>query len=191
MAIQLDSKIPGAISYIWNTISKILQNMDLDKLNFLPGWEDDKFNFDDEGEEWKTAPQREAAKAMYLKWREVFGLVIAFAENLPDEPDEDGHESHAQTTSRFIYENAMIVAPKIMGAAGCDLYILKMENAAIIRTNCRQMMEQVGFAVLMDMADEEHKKVIEESLNEFQKLFSEWVATFKKDEFEDEWGLFK
>ena len=23
MAIQLDSKIPGAISYIWNTISKI------------------------------------------------------------------------------------------------------------------------------------------------------------------------
>lgn len=38
---------------------------------------------------------------MYLKWREVFGLVIAFVENLPDEPDEDGHESHAQTASRF------------------------------------------------------------------------------------------
>jgi len=84
----------------------------------------------------------------------------------------------------------MIVAPKIMGAVGCDLYILKMENATIIRTNCRQMMEQVGFAVLMDMADETHKKVIEESLNEFQNFFREWVATFKKDEYEDEWGLF-
>jgi hypothetical protein len=52
------------------------------------------------------------------------------------------------------------------------------------------MMEQVGFAVLMDMADETHKKVIEESLNEFQNFFREWVATFKKDEYEDEWGLF-
>lgn len=96
---------------------------------------------------------------MYLKWREVFGLVITFAENLPDEPDEEGHESHAQTTSRFIYENAMIVAPKIMGAVGGSMYILQMENAAIIRTNCRQMMEQVGFAVLMDMADEEHTRI--------------------------------
>jgi hypothetical protein len=164
--------------------------MDLDKLNFLPEWNDNRFNFDDEGEEWKTAASRAAAKALYLKWREVFGLVIAFAENLSDEPDEDGHESQQQVTRRFIYENAMIVAPKIMGAVGCDLYILKMENAAIIRTNCRQMMEQVGFAVLMDMADETHKKVIEESLNEFQNFFREWVATFKKDKYEDEWGLF-
>jgi len=164
--------------------------MDLDKLNFLPEWDDGRFNFDDDGEEWKTAPSRAAAKAMYLKWREVFGLVIAFAENLSEEPDEDGHESRSQTTSRFIYENAVIVAPKIVGAAGCDLYILKMEDAAIIRTNCRQMMEQVGVAVLMGMADETHKNVIEKSMIEFRKLFCEWVATFQKDEFEDEWGLF-
>ena len=164
--------------------------MDLDKLNFLPDWDEEKFHFNYEGEKWKTAPQRAAAKAMYLKWREVFGLVIAFAENLCDEPDEDGHESHSQTTSRFIYENAMMVAPKIMGAVGSSMYILQMENAAIIRSNCRQMMEQVGFAVLIDMADESHKKVIEESLKEFQKFFREWVATFQKDDFEDEWGLF-
>ncbi len=84
----------------------------------------------------------------------------------------------------------MIVAPKIMVAVGCGLYVLQMENAAIIRTNCRQMMEQVGFAVLMDVADKAHKEVIEESIKEFQQLFKEWVATFQKDEYEDEWGLF-
>jgi hypothetical protein len=65
-----------------------------------------------------------------------------------------------------------------------------MENAAIIRTNCRQMMEQVGFAVLMGWAEKEHKTVINQTLDNFKLTFKTWVATFEKDEFEDEWGLF-
>ena len=164
--------------------------MDLDKLNFLPEWEGDNLNRGEEGDEWKTPETRAAAKALYVKWREVFGLVLAFAENLCEDAAENEHETHEQITKRFIYENAMIVAPKIMGAAGCDLYVLEMENAAIIRTNCRQMMEQIGFAVLMGNADPMHKQVIEESMNEFRGLFKNWVAGFKKDEYEDEWGLF-
>jgi hypothetical protein len=163
---------------------------DLDNLNFLPEWEDDKFSFDDEGEEWKTASSRSASKALYLKWREVFGLVIALAENLVDEPEERGKDTHEEMTQKLIYENAMIVAPKIMSASGCGLYILQMENAAIVRTNCRQLMEQVGFAVMMGFADADHKKVIEEAMAEFRELFKNWVATFQKDEFIDEWGLF-
>lgn len=164
--------------------------MDLNKLNFLPEWKDDGLNLGEEGDEWKTAETRAAAKALYLKWREVFGLVLAFAENLCEDSAENERETHEQLTKRFIYENAMIVAPKIMGAAGCDLYVLEMENAAIIRTNCRQMMEQIGFAVLMGNADPMHKQVIEEAMIEFRELFKNWVASFKKDEYEDEWGLF-
>ena len=163
--------------------------MDLDKLNFLPEWEDDNLNLD-EGDEWKTKEKRNAAKALYLKWREVFGLVLAFTENLCEDAAVNESETHEQLTKRFIYENAMIVAPKIMGAAGCDLYVLEMENAAIIRTNCRQMMEQIGFAVLMGNADAAHKQVIEDAMNEFRELFKNWVASFRKDEYEDEWGLF-
>ena len=161
--------------------------MDLDKLNFLPEWNDEKFD-DDEGEAWKTKELRAAGKALYLKWREVFGLVFAFAENLADESEES--ESHEQTTQRLIYENAMIIAPKISSATLVDMYILQMENAAIIRTNAKQLMEQVGFAVLMGFAEESYKKVIQEAMDEFREHFKEWVATFQKDEFEDEWGLF-
>ncbi|MDQ6843454.1 MAG: hypothetical protein M3Z92_03745 [Bacteroidota bacterium] len=163
--------------------------MDLDNLNFLPQWEDDRFHLD-KGEEWKTAGTRVAGKVLYLKWREVFGMIIAFAENLCDDPKDNDSETHEQITKKFIYENAMIVAPKIISATGCGLYVLQMENAAIIRTNCRQLMEQLGFAVLMDFADEQHKQVIEEELNELKPLFKNWVATFQKDEYEDEWGLF-
>lgn len=161
--------------------------MDLDKLDFLPDWNDEKFD-DDEGEAWKTKELRSAGKALYLKWREVFGLVFAFAENLSEDSEEK--ETHELSTKRFIYENAMIIAPKISSATLVDMYILQMENAAIIRTNARQLMEQVSFAVLMGFAEESYKKVIQEAMDEFRQLFKEWVATFQKDEYEDEWGLF-
>lgn len=163
--------------------------MNLDYLNFLPDWENSKFE-DNEGEEWKVKETRSAAKALYAKWREVFGLILAFAENLCDDPEENDSETHPQANKKLIYENAMIIAPKLLSAASIDMYILQMENAAIIRTNARQLMEQVGFAVLMGFADESYKNVIEEAMNEFRLLFKDWVATFQKDEFEDDWGLF-
>jgi hypothetical protein len=65
-----------------------------------------------------------------------------------------------------------------------------MENAALIRFNCRQMREQIGFAVLTNKAEMEHEEVNEEALNKFKELFRARVATFKRDEYEDDWGLF-
>jgi hypothetical protein len=162
--------------------------MDFDKFNTLPAWEKiaSKYFLDDDDEAWKKKPYWDAAEKMYNSWREVYSLVIAFADNI----DEKGDEGHAGYTKIFICENAEIVGPKIAGALGADLYVLNMENAAIIRTNCRQMMEQVGFAVLMGWAEKEHKTVIAQTLDNFKSAFKIWVATFEKDEFEDEWGLF-
>lgn len=162
--------------------------MNLNDLNFLPEWDESRYKVgpDDAAEEWRRGPARAIAKAMYNQWREVFGLVVAFAENLAD----DGEETHPASTKALIYENVMIVAPKIIGAISMDLYVLKMENASGIRTNAKQMMEQIGFAVLMGWADEAHKQVIEEALYKFRELYKQWVSTFQKDSFEDEWGLF-
>lgn len=161
--------------------------MDLDNLNFLPDWDEEKFP-DEDGEAWKTNELKDAGKALYLKWREVFGLVLAFTENLSEDPEES--ETHEQLTQKLIYENAMIIAPKIISATMVDMYILQMENAAIIRTNAKQLMEQIGFSVLMGFADESYKKVVEDAMNEFRLLFKDWVATFQKDDIDDEWGLF-
>jgi hypothetical protein len=164
--------------------------MDLGYLNALPDWDDNHF-YDAKGDEWKSnSSQRIAAKFLYEQWREVYGLVMAFAENLATDGDTPDIETQEQTTKRFIYENAMVIGPKLMSAAGTDLYILQMENASIIRTNARQMMEQIGFAVLMGFAEENYKEVIQEAMNRFRELFKNWVATFEKDDIEDEWGLF-
>jgi hypothetical protein len=157
--------------------------MDLQHLTDpLPEWDRHLKNID-KGDEWKWKDELEIAERLYNQWREVFQLVTAFAENLPDEDER-------LSTKGFIYENAYIVAPKIISGSGDTLYQIKMENAALIRFNCRQMWEQISFAVLSGIADEEHKIVIEESLNKFKDLFRQWVVTFKEDEYEDEWGLF-
>jgi hypothetical protein len=162
--------------------------MDLEQLNFLPEWDENRFSkrMNLHGEAWKNAPGILAARDLYKHWRELFGLIVAFAENLAD--DNDG--THQSTTKSLIYQNAMIVAPKIIGAVSVESYTLKMENAAIIRSNCRQMMEQINFAVLMGWADEAYKQVIEESLDQFRQFFRVWVTTYEKDSFEDDWGLF-
>jgi hypothetical protein len=157
--------------------------MDLPHLNPLPEWED-RFRNIDKGEDWKWREELQIAEALYKQWREVFGLVVAFVETLPEEEDE------LLSTQSLIYQNAYVIAPKIMSACGDTLYQIKMENAALIRFNCRQMWEQIAFAVLMEKADGEHKQVIEEALSGFKELFRQWVATFKPDEYEDEWGLF-
>lgn len=157
--------------------------MDFSHLNPIPEW---KYHLKElpEGEAWKFRESLQAAEALYRQWREVFGLVSAFAENLREDKDENNF------TKQLIYENAHSIAPKIISAAGDALYQIKMENAALIRFNCRQMMEQIDFATLTGAAEEPYRAVIEAALNAFKALFSQWVATFAADNCPDEWGLF-
>ena len=156
------------------------------KLHILPEWEVFRDYNTEEGEEWKWKPRLEAARSLYEQWREVFQLVCAFTDTLPE--TREGH--HVPDTRDLIFQNAFIIAPKIRSAAGDTLYEIKMENAALIRFNCRQMMEQVSAAVLLYQAEEKHKAVIEEAMEEFKMRFRYWVSFFEKDEYEDEWGLY-
>lgn len=46
--------------------------MDYDRLSDLPEWDDEEFrDEDEEGEEWKPNPTREACKALYQQWQQV------------------------------------------------------------------------------------------------------------------------
>ena len=165
--------------------------MNLDDLNFLPEWNDDNFDDEDEdGEEWKKKEGRQATKALYLKWRDTFELIYAFADDLAPDPVDGSPGTHEQLVKSLIIENSLIIGAKLRGAMAVDLYILKMENAAIIRTNALQLMEQVRFAVLSNFAEEDYNNVIQDSMDEFRMLFKDWVATFRKDDIEDDWGLF-
>ena len=73
--------------------------MDLPNLNPLPEWEH-RLQNREKGDEWKWKEELQIGEALYNQWREVFGLVSAFTENLPDE------ENERLSTKSMIYENA-------------------------------------------------------------------------------------
>jgi hypothetical protein len=161
--------------------------MDLGQFSKLPEWDDAKMMGRlHKGDEWKLLPQLEKAKTLYNKWREIFQLVESFCETLQNSEEF----SHTDDTKKFIHQNIHIVAPKLISAASVDSYVLKMENASIIRTNCREMMEQIRFAAMVGSTDEKYVDAIEEEMDHFKDLFKEWVSTFRKDDYEDEWGLY-
>lgn len=89
-------------------------------------------------------------------------------------------------------QNAMMLCPKIIGAEGGDVYVLRMENASIIRTNARELEVQVKSAAMFESCSEEDKNMLVLEINKFRELFKEWVKHFEKDpdDFEDECGLY-
>ncbi|MFT3946993.1 MAG: hypothetical protein QM763_08480 [Agriterribacter sp.] len=161
--------------------------MDFSDMHSLPAWEDHKMlKKRYEGEEWKVKPQLDAAEKLYNKWREIFLLVESYCETLQDSKDYD----HAEKNKELIWQNLFIVAPKIIGAVAVDLYTSKMENASIVRNNCREMMEQIKFTAMVGAGEEKYAEAIQHEMDIFRELFKAWVNTFVKDEYEDEWGLF-
>jgi len=165
--------------------------MDLDKLNILPPWDEEKMSKLGlkKGDEWKNRKYYEAVRALYINWREFFEMVHAFADNLTD-AEEDSEDSYEYSNKSLLYQNIMPIGAKIISIVGIDSYVLRMEVAAYIRYNCIEMMEQVATAVMLGYADAKHEVVLEEALEKFQQLFKNWVDTFEQDDYEDEWGLF-
>ena len=163
--------------------------MDLNKFTDLPDWDDDDFHTEeDEGEEWKPNPTREACKTLYAKWQEVVFLLKGILVPLMDKgEDDDSMLSHA---AGDLYGDAHIVAVKIKSSEAAGIYTVRMENAAIIRKAAQGITSGLLLFMEDDTVDENHIMVIRSEINAFRLFFIEWVNTFEKDEFTDEWGLF-
>ncbi|ANI90084.1 hypothetical protein A9P82_12805 [Arachidicoccus ginsenosidimutans] len=162
--------------------------MNLDSLNDLPDWDDDHFKkFDDaEGEEWKPNPTRDAAKALYQQWRQVMTML----QGALDSDDFKEDNSFATEQCAMVMGDAFEVGAKIRSSETGSLYILKMENAAVIRKNAQFVASSLLSFAMQNLIEEKYAEAIRSEIDSFRELFKQWVSTFQKDEFEDEWGLF-
>ena len=161
-----------------------------DNLHDLPEWEEDHFdNEEEEGDEWKHKAKKERAKALYNKWRQVYTLVEALLSIL--EPNEETPEAYLENMKEMIRNDAMLVCVKISGAEAGDMYTLRMENASLIRTAANSVYISMSGLRMMEVAEDAHLDAVRAEIDVFRELFKEWVNGFEKDEFEDEWGLFK
>lgn len=159
--------------------------MNTEYLFDLPDWEE---QFDlDEGESWKPNATHTTCKALYRQWQEVMfvlkGILMQVLEN------GTGMEGAEQEMAHILIADACVIGAKIRSSEAGDIYILRMENAAIIR----QMAQTIASRLLLfqdDSIDPVHVRVIRNEIDKFRQLFIAWVNTFEKDEFKDEWGLF-
>ena len=163
--------------------------MNTDKFTDLPDWDDKQFNSDDEEREsWKPNPTREACKALFRNWQEVVFLLNGIlGQFLEKEGKED---TILKFTARDLFSDAHIVGAKIKSSEAGGIYIIRMENAAIIRKLAQGIATHLLLFLEDADADESHIEVVRNEISAFRKLFIEWVKTFEKDEFTDEWGLF-
>lgn len=165
--------------------------MDYDKLSDLPDWDDDDFRDDDEeGEEWKPHPTRDACKALYGQWQQVMMVLNGALDSMKIEEQEGGFPAdYWEDYKGMILGDALQVAVKIKSSEA-GLYTIRMENASIIRKNAQFIKSSMLALMGEDVIEEAHGQVIRDEIDKFRELFILWVSTFEKDEYEDEWGLF-
>lgn len=170
--------------------------MNLDGLNELPEWDDDRMRSlsdDDEedGDEWKPTPTYDACKAMYVKWNEIITMLNGALGDMEDEDEPGQHDaSFIRDRKGMILGDAFEVGAKIRSSEIGRMYILRMENAAIIRKNAQSIKSAMLSFNMEDELEDSYCEAIRDEIDNFRELFKTWISTFEKDEFEDEWGLF-
>lgn len=161
--------------------------MNINNFNELPEWIDEP----DEEEGWKDNTTLRACKAMYEKWNEILVMLNGCLGTMKDiAGDEDEETSHIKDQKAMILGDAYEVGAKIRSSEAGGIYILRMENASIIRKNAQFVKSFILSLMVEGEVDEEHGEIIRHEIDVFRELFKTWVNTFEKDEFTDEWGLY-
>lgn len=166
--------------------------MKIDDLNELPDWDDDALDdLEEEGEEWKPNPTKEFCRQMYTQWNVVMTVLKASFDSLK-EPGEDNlyRKDHIEDMINMLMGDAYEVGAKIRSSEAGGLYMIRMENAAIIRKNAQYIKISTNGFMMDGLMEEEHRTIICNEIDKFREIFKQWVASFQKDECEDDWGLF-
>ncbi|CAM4054409.1 hypothetical protein FLAN108750_07695 [Flavobacterium antarcticum] len=123
---------------------------------------------------------------IYQKALNINKLVESFMLALPQ---EDVFLHHSKS---LMMEDAIIIPAKIAAAEGGDLYSIRMQNAAIIRTHALHLYAQIGsLRFHSKFKDLEYVTLLRQELDEFRLLFVEWIESFDTtNHIWDEWGMF-
>jgi hypothetical protein len=168
-------------------------------------WDDDDddfdmndFEFDPDDEELQKEMDAENERITNLtivkKADELYHLVNSLVETIDGkDANEDVPSEMLEHYKSMMLEDVMIIGAKIQGAEGGDLYTLRMENAVIIKVHARSLLTHTSGLKMLGYPNHEYLQILRDEIDEFRKLFIEWVNSFdKSNDIEDEWGnLFK
>lgn len=149
-------------------------------------WDDFDENEDWEDEsEFDPKAQRDQiySHPLMQKANEIVSLTHALVGSLD--------EARKELYGGMMMEDAMVICAKFAGAHGVDSFILKMENATIMKVHARHLNSMTYQLAMEETHAEEHLNLLREAIEEFRLLFVEWVKSFDSaDKYDDGWGLF-
>jgi hypothetical protein len=132
--------------------------------NFEEPTEEDMAEARKERDRIQNMPVMLKAKQLYELTKALTGVI-----------DEDHPFASVKD---MMMEDAMMLAPKIAGAEGGDLFSLRMESAVLIQYHAKQLSIQTNTLSYEKMVDQKYVKLLREEIEEFRKLFVLWVDTF-------------
>ena len=149
---------------------------DEDGFEFDPD-EFDPDDFDDEDfEKHRNLP-------VFKKAMQVAELTRAVVETFDKDKD-------VLNMRESMMEHAYILGAKIAGAEGADLYSIRMENAVLIKINARELLASTSWCKEENLCDRDYLQLLRNEIEQFRKLFVEWVASFDRtNDIEDDWGI--
>ena len=108
-----------------------------------------------------------------------------------EEPGEDSlyPKGYIEDHKAMMLGDAYEVGAKIRSSE-VGLYIIRMENAAIIRKNAQFIKISTNGFIEDELMEDQYRLIIRSEIDTFRELFKQWVASFEKDDCNDEWGLF-
>ncbi|SNS40848.1 hypothetical protein SAMN06295967_10923 [Belliella buryatensis] len=148
-------------------------------------WDDfDDNDFDeDDMEEFQRKRDELKLHPLKLKGMEIFDLTHALVGSLD--------EARKELYGGLMLESAGLLPAKFSGAHSVDDYIIKMENAVIMKVHAKSLQSMTYQLALEGTHAEEHLQLLRDAIEEFRVLFKEWVTAFDGTErFDDGWGLF-
>jgi hypothetical protein len=147
-------------------------------------WNDD--DPDDADSEFDPEKERRRVEAMpvFQKAEEIRELTRRIIDSIDNDEVKMIH-------SNVMLEDSMIIPAKIVGAEAVDDFILKMENATIIKIHARSLQAQTASLLFEGILPEEYLQLLRKEIDTFRLLFLEWIKSFDSAQKEgDGWGLF-
>ncbi|HLT74853.1 MAG TPA: hypothetical protein VKZ68_07195 [Ohtaekwangia sp.] len=151
-------------------------------------WDDDDdpedFYEDDDDFDPEKERRRVEALPIFQKAEEICELTRRIVDSIDDEEVKMIH-------SNIMIEDSIVIPAKIAGAEAVDDYMIKMENATLIKLHARSLQAQSASLIFEGALPEEYLLLLRKEIEAFRLLFKEWVKSFDDSTARgDGWGLF-
>ena len=110
---------------------------------------------------------------IYNKAIHIVHLVNAFLSTFLED------DTYWQVTKGLMMEDVAIIAAKIAGAVGGDLYSIRMQNASLVREHAIHLyMQVVHLRFFKNYKDIKYVDMLRNVIEKFQMLSTAWAGSF-------------